>query len=204
MCGRTARSYSNAHKLFDCLNGIFNYSMYVPNMILFDTLRLRHIYECTYPHSSETYFLIVPKRLKMKSNFFKFFTESPLVLIWVFAIILFTILRSFFRKCAQQFPIVISFSMQSILFDSIGLIMGSGGGTRVTNRPEQQLVAVISVFALLSGILFSEYVFQQFTDVKTWKLTQYVYIFPESKLPLLSLNDHDIFRVVKKRIGWVH
>lgn len=110
-----------------------------------------------YPHDSERYVMIVPNQLNLDTTeliIVSFLRESPLINVWAAVIIIFSISR---------YAVALQRSFGDTIFNTVGLIFGTASpGNCVSGRPERILVLFISIVCLLSGILFTGFIFQQF------------------------------------------
>lgn len=75
--------------------------------------------------------------------------------------------------------------MQHLFFDSLSLTIGSNTYIRIGNHPERILNAFISIFSLITSLLFSSYLFQHLTTNESTKNIDTLKELGISRIPLL-------------------
>lgn len=83
--------------------------------------------------------------------------RSTIFIIWIGISLTFMLLRKLFQNITKS-PYM---PMVKIFFDSLGLLIGTASGSKVFNRPERILTLWLSIFAVLTSLLFSGFLFQQ-------------------------------------------
>lgn len=137
-------------------------------------------FNSTLPYRYDRTVVIVPNTnigtVILLQNLFR----STIFIIWIGTAFGFTILRKLFQHLTNS-PIV---SVTSLFFDSLGLLIGTASGRPVFNRPERLLKLWLSIFALLSGLLFSGYLFQQLASASVTAGINSLADLQKTKLPL--------------------
>lgn len=120
--------------------------------------------EISYPHSFDDIVLLVPNIMVEKSNIVAILLDSPLLNVWSIVIALVTIVRIFFTELTRH---KID-DWTHILLHTYGLSFMVSSSIQITNRSENVLLLFLGVFAILSNILCSGFLFQQYTsDLQT-------------------------------------
>lgn len=71
-----------------------------------------------------------------------------------------------------------------IFFDSLGLLIGTSSGSKVFSRPERLLTLWLSIFAVLTSLLFSGFLFQQIAGSSKASSINNLKDLEKTKLPL--------------------
>lgn len=107
--------------------------------------------------------IVVPTEWELSAIIWRSIFRSPLFNVWIFQILLFSIVRMVLQKCsiyanARRF--------MDIFFDTFGLTFGvsSDDASSYTNRPERILILFFVMSAFLSSILWSGTLFEQFAS----------------------------------------
>lgn len=109
----------------------------------------------------ENYVIVVPNKLERKTKLLISILEMPLISVWAFAIIIFSIFRKILRTVLKSKYNDFS----SIFLNTFGLSFGTAGdsaNSKMISSSEQLLIWFLSVFAMLasnlcSGMLFTEF-----------------------------------------------
>lgn len=111
-----------------------------------------------YPHEFETYIMIVPNYMVIYSEaiLISFLLKSPLLNVWAIAILIFTIGRKIISRKSK---------FGDILITTIGLIFGTSSTYQQSiKKSEKVLILFCSLFAFLSGIICTGFIFQELTS----------------------------------------
>lgn len=134
----------------------------------------------TLPYRYDRTVVIVPNTnigtVILLQNLFR----STIFIIWIGTAFGFTLLRRLFQHLTNS-P---TLSVASLFFDSLGLLVGTTSGRPVFNRPERILKLWLSIFALLTGLLFSGYLFQQLASASATAGINSLADLEKTKLPL--------------------
>lgn len=110
----------------------------------------------------EKYIIVVHNKLERKLTQFLSILEMPLISVWAFAILIFSICRKILRSVLKSKYNEFS----SIFFNTFGLTFGTAGGsnnTTLISGSEQLLLWFLSLFAIMANILCSGMLFKEFS-----------------------------------------
>ena len=126
---------------------------------IFNFIRHSSLASEIYPYDSEKLVLLVPNELIASSLLTKLILESPLLTVWSITIILISTIRI----CLQTNNNHWNSDISSIVLDTFSVAFAGSGYLLVTKRPERILIVSLSIFFLLSSILCTDFIFQQYT-----------------------------------------
>lgn len=133
----------------------------------------------TRPYLYDNIVIVVPSRNITDQHELIF--RSTIIILWIVAAFVFML----FRKCFQYINRSPKIGMQHLFFDSLSLTIGSNTFIRIQNHPERILNAFISIFSLITSLLFSSYLFQHLTTNESTKNMDTLKELGESQIPLL-------------------
>ncbi|KAJ6647652.1 Cytochrome P450 6d1 [Pseudolycoriella hygida] len=120
-----------------------------------ETLPARHpIY--LYPHDTDHYILIVPRRYKSKTEY-DFIFKSPLLLVWAPMTAIVAIMRFLFKKIKKTDKTLVGISLETF-----GLSLGMSFSDTVSSAAENFLLWCFCLGTMLSGMLLSSEMFRGF------------------------------------------
>ncbi|KAJ6643889.1 hypothetical protein Bhyg_08854 [Pseudolycoriella hygida] len=120
-----------------------------------ETLSVR-INTYLYPHDTDNFILIVPKRFKSKTDYDQIF-KSPLILVWVPAVATVATMRLIFNKIRR-----IDKKLVEIFLQTFGLSLGVSFKAAISSAAENLLLWCFCLGTMLSGMLLSSSMFQGF------------------------------------------
>lgn len=112
----------------------------------------------TFPYRRDRMVIVVPNQASYTTGPFRNAARLFIVFALILSSIGFTFLRRFFKKIANQTETV-----STLFFNSFGLSLGTISKAKSNNMAESVLIFTISLFALLTSLILSGYLFQQFT-----------------------------------------
>lgn len=112
----------------------------------------------TRPYLYDNMVIIVPSHIKSDQDH-QYIYRSTIIILWIVASFVFMMIRKCFHHITKSPKI----GFEHLLFDSLSLTIGSNTFIRVRNHPERILNAFISIFSLLTSLLFAGYLFQHLT-----------------------------------------
>lgn len=144
-----------------------------------------------YPHEMENFVIVVPNKVQRKSTFFQSILQMPLISVWAFTIIIFTIFRKIIRSVMQSE----NNYFNAILLNTLGLTFGTAGestNTTLICSSEQLLIWFLSLCAMMasnlcSGLLFTEFV----TSVQTPSINSLADLGKNSHIEIYMPSDFD-------------
>lgn len=117
-----------------------------------------------FPHKQENFVVLVPNDHRPISEVWHIFATSPIFSVWCIAITLFSAMRCWLRYLAGRRSNEHNIPVEQITFETCGLSFGWAIASKATvRRPERVLLVFVSLFAILSGIICSGMLLQQFT-----------------------------------------
>lgn len=119
----------------------------------------------TFPVRRAKMVIIVPNQDSHTSGTFRNSFRLVIVLIWIMTAIGFATIRILFRKILKStHPNLTDLTaITSVFFNTLGFSLGTISKAKTNSMAERFLTFVISIFAVLGCLMFSGYLFQQFT-----------------------------------------
>lgn len=141
--------------------------------------------------------IIVPNQDSHASRTFRNAFRLIIVLIWICTAIGFTTIRILFQKLLKSSTT--NFTVTSIFFNTLGISLGTISRTKTNSVAERILTFIISIFAVLGCLMFSGYLFQQFTKHTSTSNIETLAELKQIHLPLMV--DNIFLNVTKKIFG---
>ncbi|KAJ6643869.1 hypothetical protein Bhyg_08834 [Pseudolycoriella hygida] len=113
-------------------------------------------YTYLYPHDTDNFVLIVPKRFLSETEYGHIF-KSPLVLVWAPVAIIVSIARFIFNKIRETGK-----NLGDIFLETFGLSLGMSFNATISSAAENLLLWCFCLATMLSGMLLSSSMFQGF------------------------------------------
>lgn len=163
-------------------------------MELFDVRQMKNL---LYPHDMEYLVVLVPYQKKEQSEMLNYLLKSPLLNVWAIAIVLSTFVRIMLQDLYNYKHKIANRTERQwlrVIFSTIGIAFGTSSENRIYGRAERTFILFLSIFALLTGILVSGYLFQQFSFVSyTPKISTLAELYAESNLSVIGPPDVNIW-----------
>ncbi|KAJ6643876.1 hypothetical protein Bhyg_08841 [Pseudolycoriella hygida] len=148
------RSKSKGRKLFiaaavDLNSEQVRYNKYMETLHIKDNIYL-------YPHDTDNFILIVPKRFKSKIDYGQIL-KSPLILVWAPLVAIVAVTRFIFNKIKKTDK-----NLFLISLETFGLSLGMSFDAPISSAGENFLLWCFCLGTMLSGMLLSSSMFQGF------------------------------------------
>ncbi|KAJ6643878.1 hypothetical protein Bhyg_08843 [Pseudolycoriella hygida] len=119
------------------------------------TLRIMD-YTYLYPHDTDNFILIVPRRHKSKIEYDQIL-KSPLILVWTPLVAIVAVTRFIFNKIRKT-----DRSIVAIALETFGLSLGMSFSAAISSKAKNLLLWCFCLGTMLSGMLLSSSMFQGF------------------------------------------
>ncbi|XP_037048569.1 uncharacterized protein LOC119083053 [Bradysia coprophila] len=146
---KDAAWYIYTHPGFEINSEKVNFDIHLP-------LLKRKMYTFLYPHDTDNFILIVPRRVKSKTDYSNIL-ESPLIFVWGPVNVVATIARLIFNKVGQTEK-----KLTDIYIQTFGLSLGMSFSGTVLTAAEKMFLWWFCLGTMLSGMLLSSEMLQGF------------------------------------------
>lgn len=125
------------------------------------------------------------------------FADSPLINVWLFIIIVMTIVRILIKKWLNQ---KLS-DWTAILLHTFGMSFSVPSSQVISNRSEKVLILFLGMFAILASIFCSGYLIKQYTIDSQTRLIKTLEDLNKSMLPIYACKE--IYSESYANIEWL-
>ncbi|KAJ6643883.1 hypothetical protein Bhyg_08848, partial [Pseudolycoriella hygida] len=122
----------------------------------FANLALLNFFIHLYPHDTDNFILIAPRRFQSKIEY-DHILKSPLILVWAPVVAMVAIIRFIFNKFRKTDKKLVNISLQTF-----GLSLGMSFNATISTAAENLLLWCFCLATMLSGMLLSSSMFQGF------------------------------------------